>query len=209
MFDVWIRVCVCTVWSIHHFAYTCLLSFNWGVRFLSSVLSIPFDPVSCTLFHAFVHISLRLPSTYSRIKDTCTQTHNGENMPRMFVTENRTKLESSNQVEFFLITVLSLSLSLSYEHMRIACMWHSFLLSNFTGIVYFSYIYLFLLFRCFYFFSFFCVYLTIFSLFIWIQKPKDLKDDRIKNGPYTFGYISRISSKQQMIHFFNYFMHHS
>lgn len=55
---VCVSECVCTVWSLHHFAYTCRLSFNWGVRFLSSVLSIPFDPVSCTLFHTLVHISL-------------------------------------------------------------------------------------------------------------------------------------------------------
>lgn len=102
--SVW--VCVCTVWSLHHFGYTCLLSFNWGVRFLSSVLSIPFDPVSCTLFpYIRSHFTSVLPM-YSSIntRRTHTHTHNvvvHENMPRMFVTEYRTELESSNQVEFF------------------------------------------------------------------------------------------------------------
>lgn len=122
---------------------------------------------------------------------------------------NRTKLESSNQVEFFLITVLSLSLSIAWT-VRVVyiCMWHAFLLSNFTGTVHFSSIYFPLSLDAL-FIPFFCLSYHFFP-FIWVRKPKDPKDMMgLKMGRIHLATLVGFHAFNKWYIFFNYFMHHS
>lgn len=117
---------------------------------------------------------------------------------------NKTRIQQSGWI--FLITVLSLSLFRS--HVR--CVGHAFLLSNFTGTVYFSNIYLFRFLSMLYLFLLFFLVLILYHFFPFIRirmwNRRIWKMMGLKNGRI---HLATLVAFNNWYIFFNYFMRHA